>query len=176
MSNDVCDIDVTSTAEDECGFSSSDSVTVRVDTTPPVVTCSVEQHLLWPADDTLVDVGFQMTAFDNCEDNPDVEVFVTSDETTSLLYPVHGSDDPSPDAVVQRDGQGNVQRILLRAQRRQTSAYDGRVYRIRLVATDSCGLSSETECFVSVPKVFSSGNGAGSVVNSGQFHDATKIN
>jgi hypothetical protein len=172
-----CDIEVTSTVEDLCSLSSSDSIEVRVDATPPVVTCSVEQHLLWPADLDFVDVGFQVTAYDNCDgDDPQLEFFVTSDETTTLLFPVHGLDDPGPDAVIERDASGNVERILLRAQRRGTTAYDGRVYRIRVVATDSCGLSSQADCYVTVPTTYSQGNGRGSVVNSGQFFDATIVN
>jgi len=173
----TCDLEVISTAEDQCSLSNSDSIEVRVDAEPPFVACSVERPLLWPADDELVDVGLQITAHDNCDgDDPHVDVFVTSDETTTYLYPVHGSGDPGPDAVIERDSSGDVERVLLRAQRRQTTAYDGRVYRIRVVATDGCGLSSRTDCYVTVPKTYSGGNGRGTVGNSGQFHDATIVN
>ena len=99
---------------------------------------------------------------------------MTSDEPTRFSYLTANVPlvDPRPDAVVNWTEEGGVAGILLRAQRRQTGGYDGRVYLIRVTATDSCGLSSETECWVTVPPT----PGQGTAVNSGQIHDATLEN
>jgi hypothetical protein len=114
---------------------------------------------------------------DNCDGSqPDLKIEITSDEPTSYNLQVHGEDDAYPDAVIEKTPEGDIARILLRAQRRQTVADDGRVYRIRLIATDSCGLSSRTDCYVTVPKTYSPGQDEGQIVNSGQFYDVTEIN
>lgn len=174
-SGDACNLEITSSAVDQCARSSSDSLLVRVDTEPPMLSCSVETGVLYPPDGELVDVGFVLVASDNCDGgNPVVEVTVTSDEPTAFVLSIHGTADPEPDAVIERGADGSVQRILLRSERRGTSAYDGRVYRIRVIATDSCGLSSRADCFVTVPRVFS--NGTSKVINSGQIFDATETN
>ncbi len=175
--DDLCNFEITTTVEDACGFTSEDGVVVRVDDTPPVVMCAVEQALLWPPDEEMADIGFSYVLSDNCDgSHPDLRVQITSDEPTSYNLRVHGEDDATPDAVIERTPDGGIARILLRAQRRQTVADDGRVYRIRLTATDSCGLSSRTDCYVTVPKTYSPGQDEGQIVNSGQFYDVTEIN
>jgi hypothetical protein len=175
--DDLCNFEITTTVEDACGFTSQDGVVVRVDDTPPVVMCAVERALLWPPDEGMADIGFSYVLSDNCDgSHPDLKVEITSDEPTSYNLQVHGEDDATPDAVIERTADGAIAGILLRAQRRQTVADDGRVYRIRLTATDSCGLSSRTDCYVTVPKTYSPGQDEGQVVNSGQYYDVTEIN
>jgi len=177
VSGNACNLTVTSSVTDECaGVTtnvSSDSLLVRVDTEPPTLSCSVAQPVLWPANDSLVDIGFQLNLGDNCDPMPNLDVTVTSDESTRYAYVTSNGNDPYPDAVVERTATGGIQRILLRAQRRMTniSSYDGRVYRISVVATDACGLSSRTECWVEVPSTSGS-----TAVNSGQNYDATAEN
>lgn len=167
-----CNLLVTASATDECGNASSDSLTVRVDALPPKVTCSVANPILYPADDKFVDVGFSYTATDICQpDGPEVTVEVTSDEPTALAYSVIPGDDPFPDAIVTTDADGTVSAIELRAQRSQNA--DGRVYRLRVTATDACGKQSYADCFVTVPR---SQPGPGSAINSGQDFDATAQN
>ena len=176
-SGNACNLTVTSTVADDCSgvttSPSSDSLLVRVDNEPPTLSCSVAQPILWTPDETLVDVGFQLNLGDNCDPMPSLDVSVTSDESTRYAYVTANGNDPYPDAVVERTPTGGIQRILLRAQRRNTnvSTFDGRVYRIRVVATDACGLSSSTECWVSVPNSSNS-----TAVNSGQNYDATQEN
>lgn len=174
FSGDACNLEIRETATDECGQSSFDALTVRVDQTAPVVSCGVATNVLYPANDTLVDVGFTYQATDNCEPNgPKLDVSVMSDEPTLYAYTLSAGADPAPDAVVERNAGGGITRILLRAQRSQSTTGDGRVYRIRLTATDSCGLQSYTDCFVTVPRT---SPGPGSAVNSGLDFDATAIN
>lgn len=171
----ACDRLVTSTATDGCGLSSFDSLVARLDTTAPVVSCSVTQPILWPADLTMRDVGFSMTVNDDCGTRDvAVDVAITSDEPTSLDLAVQGDSDLSPDARIVGDGLGGILRIELRAERQQTQSADGRVYRIRVTATDGCGNSDYADCFVSVPKSLS--NNRSELVNSGQNFDATVAN
>lgn len=174
-SGNLCDLTVTSTvtAQDVCGGVTSDSYNVRVDTQPPAVSCTVQKQILWPANEQLVDVGLSYSATDNCGPAPAVEFLITSDEPTAYAFRINGDKDPTPDAVIERDAAGNVQRVLLRAQRKDNGSYDGRVYRIRIVATDRCGLSSQADCFVTVPQVYS--QGTGQVRNNGQIFDATVV-
>ena len=175
-----CDLTVESAAVDECGLMGVDEIQVRVDDTPPVVTCSIATHNLWPADDTMRDVGFSYTINDNCNGTSmDVRFEVTSDEATSFGLKVkdtNGEIDPAPDAQLIPDAAGGVARLLLRAQRRPDSSADGRVYRVRVIATDSCGLESFADCFATVPHNMSTGSNLGFVYNSGQVFDATGVN
>lgn len=174
LTGDACNLQITEAVTDQCGQSRSDALTVRVDASPPVVSCSVATSVLHPASDQLVDVGFSYQATDNCEPSgPELEVQVLSDEPTAYAYSVSVGADASPDAVVERSPNGGIVRILLRAQRSQSKPADGRVYRIRLLATDSCGLKSHTDCFVTVPRT---NPGPGSAVNSGLEFDATAEN
>jgi len=174
-----CNLVVTSSATDQCGYASEDSVTVRVDTEPPALACSVAEPILWPPDQRMVDIGYVLQVEDNCDESPDLDIWVTSDEATGLAWETTDNGgvhpDPHPDAIVERFDDGGIGRIQLRAERRQTntSDYDGRVYRIRVVATDACGLMSEVECFVTVPPHQPD---PGSAVNSGQHFDATLYN
>ena len=128
---------------------------------------------LWPADLSMIDVGFAMSATDDCDASSDLEVDVqvTSDEPTALARRTLGAD-PHPDAELLRNTAGNVTGIRLRAERTDYGPADGRVYRIRVTATDSCGLSSQTDCWVDVPRQLNSGQ----AVNSGQSYDATRTN
>jgi hypothetical protein len=175
-----CDLIVESVAVDECGLVGVDDVQVRVDDTPPVVSCSIATNNLWPADDAMRDVGFTYSVSDNCDGTLlDVRFEVTSDEATSFGLKVKdtlGQFDPAPDAQLVRDASGGVSQLLLRAQRRPDSSADGRVYRVRVIATDSCGQESFADCFATVPHNMSTGSGLGFVYNSGQVFDATGVN
>lgn len=155
---------VTFTAVDACGNAGQASSSVAVvDTTPPSVSATVALDTLWPPNHALVDVGLAVVASDACSpDAPLISVGVSSDE-----HPAHepGAGGPAhcPDAVVTA-GQG----VLVRAER--SGAGDGRVVRIVVTATDSCGNAAQAEAFVSVP---SSQGAKGAAVDSGQVHDAT---
>ena len=142
FSGDACNLEIRETASDKCGNSSSDALTVRVDRTTPVVSCAVATNVLYPANNAMVNVGFTYQA------------------KRRASYMRAAGSDPAPDAVVERNASGAITRILLRVQRSQTSP-DGRVYRIRLTATDSCGLQSYADCFVTVPRT---NRGPGSAV------------
>jgi hypothetical protein len=151
------------TATDACSNASMDSSTVTVtDTTPPEVTCEIEELSLWPSDHKFVEVGFEFEASDLCDTNPlDIDIAVTSDEDPALEL---GSGDGihCPDAIVQEDNS-----VLLRAERAGTG--DGRVYTVTVTATDNCGNVASCSREVTVPM---SQNPKDLAVDSGQAFDA----
>ncbi|MFL6247133.1 MAG: Ig-like domain-containing protein, partial [Thermoanaerobaculia bacterium] len=118
------------------GHSGNDTATVTVmvtDTQPPVITASVAVPQLWSPTNKLVDVALSFNAVDNSS-GVTTQVVVYSDEAA-------GKDD---DAV------GMLQ---LRAQREGSG--DGRVYLIRISATDAFSNTSHRCLTVVVPKSMS---------------------
>jgi hypothetical protein len=116
------------------------TVTITVnDTQSPSVTCSVTKALLWPPNSDLVNVGLSVTATDNDGEAPAVEVEVFSDEDDE-----EQSGGMSPDA---KDVAAST--LRLRAERRGDA--DGRVYVIRIKATDQSNNVSYSYCTVVVP-------------------------
>lgn len=175
-SGTTCDLLVTSTvtAQDACGGVGTDSYLTRVDSTPPQIMCTVASEVLWPPDNRMVDVGLNIQALDDCDGTmPDVQIQVTSDEPTAFAFTTEAADDPSPDAVIERDGAGNFLRLLIRAQRAGMDQNDGRVYQITVTATDSCGFRNSSSCWVTVPHTNPDPSTA---LNSGQKYDATVAN
>ena len=165
---DPCSLTVTPKAIDECLNENTDSVTVRVDAEDPVVTCSVAVGTLSPPDHKMINVGFTFTATDNCSGEPEIEIFITSDETTASANGA-GQASPAPDGFILRDLDDVFQGILLRAER--STSGDGRVYEITVRATDECGNVGECSANVSVSPA--DGQPA---TDSGQFYDATAVN
>ena len=116
------------------------TVTINVnDTQAPVVNCSVTKALLWPPNSDLVNVGLTVTASDNDGEAPTVSIDVFSDEDDS-----EQPGGMSPDA---KDVAPET--LRLRAERRGDA--DGRVYIIRIKATDQSNNSSYSYCTVVVP-------------------------
>jgi hypothetical protein len=166
-----CSLNVTVSATDACGGASSDSVVVRVDDAPASVVSSTTVTRLQNVNHEMVDVGFAWSATDGCSGALEASVTVTSDEPTAEA-PGAGQASKSPDAAVLSDPDGNVARVLLRAER--SSQGDGRVYVIRVRVTDPCGHVATSTSTVTVPR---NGNGpGGGAVDSGQFYDATQVN
>ncbi len=164
----TCSLTVTSQAVDECLNENTDSVTVRVDAEDPVVTCKVTVDTLSPPNHKMINVGFTFTATDNCTGEPQIEIFITSDETTASADGA-GQTSPAPDAFILHDLDDIFQGILLRKER--SSAGNGRVYEITVRATDECGNVGSCAANVSVPP-----NGNQTAVDDGQFFDATEVN
>lgn len=127
----------TYTAHD--GTTGSNSVTVTIDiadTQAPTITASVAVSTLWPPNNKLVDVGLLFSAVDNSSGTT-TQVVVYSDEPA-------GSDDDA------------VGMLMLRAQREGSG--DGRVYLIRISATDAFSNTSHSCLTVVVPKSQSAGH------------------
>jgi VCBS repeat-containing protein len=125
------------------GTDSSNLATVTVnvnDTQAPTVNCAVATALLWPPNSDLVNVGLTVSASDNDGEAPTVQIDVFSDEddTTQL-------DGMSPDA---RD----IAPVTLRLRAERSGVGDGRVYVIRIKATDQSNNTSYSYCTVVVPR------------------------
>jgi len=169
LSGAECDVEGSVTVDDDCGNSTGlGGVGIKIDGEAPDVTCSLVTTTLSPPNLMYTDVGFSLTASDNCGGELKVDVKVTSDEQTTLP-PGSGHASPFPDAVVQRTIDGTIVGVILRNER--GGGGDGRVYTIHVFATDDCGNVGTAACSVSVPPA----DGI-PAVDSGQYYDATGIN
>src|SRR4051794_1371481 len=126
------------------GTANSNSATVSitvVDTEPPAVNPSLRTSVLWPPDHNLLNVGFAFTATDNSPGtiSTSVDVFSNEDDVTTA------GGDQSPDAKSIAAGT-----LRLRAERNATG--NGRVYLIRITATDTASNTSHTCIAAVVPK------------------------
>ncbi|HEX7314493.1 MAG TPA: Ig-like domain-containing protein [Pyrinomonadaceae bacterium] len=127
--------------DDGTDDSNTATVTINVnDTQAPSVNCSVTKALLWPPNSDLVNVGLSVTASDNDGEDPTVSIDVFSDEDDA-----EQPGGMSPDAKDVAAGS-----LRLRAERRGDA--DGRVYVIRIRATDTSNNTSYSYCTVVVPK------------------------
>jgi hypothetical protein len=116
------------------------TVTINVnDTQAPSITCSVTKALLWPPNSDLVNVGLTVTASDNDGDAPTISIDVFSDE----------DDEEQPGGMSPDAKDVAAETLRLRAERRGDA--DGRVYVIRIKATDQSNNTSYSYCTVVVP-------------------------
>ncbi len=116
------------------------SVTV-VDTTPPVVSCSLAVPVIQQTNHNLIDVGLAGQARDACDGELPVAVSVFGDEDDESQT---GDGNFSPDAA-----DVDVGSLRLRAERKGDS--DGRVYLVLVEATDSSGNRGIDCCTAVVP-------------------------
>jgi hypothetical protein len=140
-------------ANDGCADSNvvADAIDV-VDVQAPSLAASVGVPILWPANHNLVNVGFAFSAADNGCGAVTTQVSVFSDEPD---VPSGGDDSTfSPDAKNVAAGQ-----LRLRAERAETDHQNGRVYLVRVTATDATNNTS-TKC---VPVVVPKSNSADSI-------------
>jgi len=126
------------------GTDYSNTVTVSitvVDTEPPAINASVGTSLLWPPQHELLNVGFTFSATDNSPGTitTSLAVFSNEDDVTTA------GGDESPDAKSIAVGT-----LRLRAERDATG--NGRVYLIRVTATDAASNTSHQCVAVVVPK------------------------
>ena len=117
------------------------------DVEAPVITASVEESCLWPPNHDLTNVGLSLAVSDNCTAASAIAVTVkvTSDERPEIG--TKGDGNFSPDARVTGTG---VNR-LVRIRRERMGGGDGRVYLIRITATDQYNNTSLKVLRVDVP-------------------------
>jgi hypothetical protein len=131
--------DVSFTYHGSDTIASSNVVTVAIhvaDTQPPTITASTTISSIWPPNSKLVDVGLTYSAIDNSSDvTTSFAVFSDEDDVT----PAGG--EQSPDAIGA---------LRLRADRNATA--NGRVYLIRITATDEFSNTSNKCLTVVVPR------------------------
>jgi len=140
---------ITWTATDASGNKATCPQTITVkDVEAPVITASAVESCLWPANHDLINVGLSLAVSDNCTPASQivVDVKVTSDEKPEV--DTTGDGNFSPDAVVTGTGVNRVVRI--RSER--NGGGDGRVYLIRITATDQYNNTSLKVLRVGVPK------------------------
>ena len=117
------------------------SLVGRGDVSAPVITCRLDETLLWPPNHKLVDVGLSISVTDDCDTNVAFGVRVFSDEDDEEAT---GDGHHSPDAKRSAGGA-----LRLRAER--NGGRDGRVYLIIITATDAAGRVGTGCCTVVVP-------------------------
>ncbi len=128
---------------DAFGQADEDTTQVNVvDTTPPVVTCSVATPMLSPPNHDLVNVGLAASSVDQCEGVLPVVVNVFSNEDDQ---------DNTGDGVFSPDA-ANIAVATLRLRAERKGNGDGRVYLIIPESTDSSGNRGFSCCTVTVPR------------------------
>jgi CSLREA domain-containing protein len=143
---------ITVTATDGAGNSVSCTPTFTVnDTTPPVVTSSEVIHIL-TSDHTMKDVIFSASAIDNCDGviTPTVQIYSNENEE---LKTSSGDAKTSPDArgIGTDYNYGKwLDKLALRQER--TNNGQGRVYLIKVSATDLSGNTGYSCTYVISPK------------------------
>ena len=138
-------------AFDGIAYSNSATVSITIlDTEPPAITISLGTSLLWPPEHDLLNVGFTFTATDNSSGAiaTSVDVFSNEDDVTGA------GGDESPDAKSIASGT-----LRLRAERDANG--NGRVYLIRVTATDASSNTSRKCVAAVVPKSLSAADVAG---------------
>jgi hypothetical protein len=115
-----------------------------VDTAPPSINVSLGTSVLWPPEHDLINVGFTFTATDNSPGTiaTTIAVFSNEDDVT------RAGGDQSPDAKSIASGT-----LRLRAERNATGK--GRVYLIRVTATDAFSHTSRKCVAAVVPRSLS---------------------
>ena len=139
---------ITWKATDSSNNMSTCSQTITVnDVEAPVITASVAESCLWSPNHNLVDVGLNLAVTDNCSPLSAIAVGVkvTSDERPEI--DTQGDGSFSPDAWV--TGMSINQLVRLRAER--MGGGDGRVYLVRITATDQYNNTSLKVLRVGVP-------------------------
>lgn len=131
------DVSFTYHASDTLASSNTVTVTIHVaDTQPPTITASTAVSSIWPPNSKLVDVGLTYSAVDNSSGvTTSFAVYSDEDDVT----PAGG--EQSPDAIGA---------LRLRADRNAQS--NGRVYLIRITATDAFSNTSNSCLTVVVPR------------------------
>lgn len=118
------------------------AVTIHVlDTQPPAINSSIATGVMWPPNHDLVNVGFAFNVSDNSGGAITTQLDVFSDEDDVRSE----SGDQSPDAR-------NIASGTLRLRSERSAKGDGRVYLIRILATDPSANTSRSCLTVVVPK------------------------
>jgi uncharacterized repeat protein (TIGR01451 family) len=132
---------ISSTTDDPNAANNLAILTVTTSNPAPIISgASVDQPIIWPPNHKLVGVTVNYSVSDNC--GP-----ISSSLSVTSNEPVNGTGDgdTNPDWLIQ-----NAHQVLLRAERAGNGS--GRVYSIKITATDSAGGSSSQTVYVNVLK------------------------
>jgi hypothetical protein len=137
---------VTFTATDDDGNESTCQRTVTVqDTTPPVITVTLNHSVLWPPNHRLVDIVASVTVTDICDPN---STFVLTSITSSQPENGTGDGDTAPDIVGAALGTPDTE-FQVRAERQENDPA-GRLYTITYTAMDGSGNTAQAVVHVLV--------------------------
>ncbi len=137
---------VTGTATDNAGNSTSTTFTVKLDKTPPTVTCSATPNRLWPPNHKLIDIQVTVTAVDALSGPAGFTLLsVTSNEADSGLDAEDLPNDIQNFVTGTADTAGQV-----RAERSETGT--GRLYTLTYEGKDVAGNTAHCTTTVRVPK------------------------
>jgi hypothetical protein len=134
-------------ATDQWGMSATDAVQVTVqDTTPPLVTASLDRTMLWPPNHRMLQVQATVGAFDLCGSVTLSLAGVVSSEPDDVPGPGDGQ---TPGDIVNVSSGPVPVSFLLRAER--DSGGPGRTYTLSYQALDSHGNVGDRPLTVDVP-------------------------
>lgn len=136
---DTPGVTLTCSAQNGAGLSSSISVTIKIDQTPPTVACTASPNVLWPPNNKLKPVNVSVNVADSLSGPAGFTlVSVTSNEPDSGQGDVQGFVTGTPST----NGQLRAQRL---------GSGNGRVYTFAYNGTDRAGNSASCTTTVSVP-------------------------
>jgi hypothetical protein len=116
-----------------------------VDTTPPVITLSLDRDQLWPPNHKLADVNATVAVTDICDPNPTfVLLSITSDE------PDNGLGDGDTENDIQDAAYGSAD-VAFRLRSERSRLGDGREYVVTYLASDCSGNTAIARDTVIVP-------------------------
>jgi hypothetical protein len=139
LTNETAGLTLTCNAVNAAGRSSSRAVTVKIDKTPPVLTCAATPSVLWPPNGDMVPVTIAVRVEDALSG---VATFALQSVTV---------DDPTagPQAVIGFVAGTQTTNGLVQALRTGTNA--ARVYTFRYASNDAAGLTGSCTALVVVP-------------------------
>jgi hypothetical protein len=139
LTNETAGLTLTCNAVNAAGRSSSRAVTVKIDKTPPLLTCAATPSLLWPPNGDMVPVVIAVTVEDALSG---VATFVLQSFTV-------GDPSAGPQAVTGFVAGTQTTNGLVQALRTGTAA--ARVYTFRYASNDAAGLIGLCTALVVVP-------------------------
>jgi probable HAF family extracellular repeat protein len=139
LTNETGGLTLTCNATNGAGESSFRSVTVRIDTTPPVLTCAATPALVWPPNGQMVPVSISV----------DVADALSGPAGFSLLSYMVSDPDAGPNAVTAFSVGAPSSSGLVEALRRGNG--DARVYTFAYRGLDVAGLAGSCTATVVVP-------------------------
>src|SRR5262249_30537029 len=139
FANETAGLTLTCTATNAAGESSSRSVTVRIDRTPPVLTCAATPSLVWPPNGQMVPVSISV----------DVADALSGAAGFSLLSYTVNDPDAGPNAATGFSVGAASSSGLVEALRRGNG--DARVYTFTYRGLDVAGVAGSCTATVVVP-------------------------
>lgn len=139
LTNETSDLTLTCTAVNTAGGSSSRSVTIKIDKTPPVLTCAATPSIVWPPNGEMVPVSIAVAVDDALSGGREFSLqFISIDDPTAGPEAVTGF------AIGASSTSGFVQAL-------RPGTDTGRVYAFTYTGIDAAGLTGSCTALVTVP-------------------------